>query len=113
MGEKKGGLLRVAFDPWIRLEFHGVKVTSNAEGLAVDPAMRVDQGGEVCSALDAPVLPSAHGQPGQAMPFCLSPQPGQLPAPGAHDLTGAKNWWFGSSPDRTVFTNWLYAVRVE
>ncbi len=33
--------MQVAFDRRIRVQFHGVNVTSDAELLAVDPAMRV------------------------------------------------------------------------
>jgi len=40
MGETYKDALRVNFDRKLKLEFHGVKVTNDAEQLCVDPAMR-------------------------------------------------------------------------
>jgi hypothetical protein len=40
MGEAKKDALRVHFDNQLKLEFHGVKVASDAERLSVDPAKR-------------------------------------------------------------------------
>ena len=45
MGEAKKEALRVNFDNTLKLEFHGVKVTSDAERLSVDPAKRHVVGG--------------------------------------------------------------------
>ena len=40
MGERRKDAFRVNFDRKLKLEFHGTKVTNDAERLCVDPAMR-------------------------------------------------------------------------
>jgi len=45
MGETSKDALRVNFDRKLKLEFHGTKVTSDADRLSVGPAMRQVVGG--------------------------------------------------------------------
>ncbi len=45
MGEARRDALRIGFDRAIKLEFHGARVSSDAERLSVDPVMRPIVGG--------------------------------------------------------------------